>query len=196
MQNLIYANAALTVVLLAACIVMGLMLRRIRRLFQEIAPVGALTSSRGPQPGDACPPQPFHTLAGGVLGLAGGAKPRLVLFVSATCPISRKVIPIARNFCGRENLELVLAGDDAPTIQQHFAQQTNTPAAAFINDPALGRALQVDKLPAAFLFDQQGTLIARGLVNNREHLESLLNAWESGFSTVQTYMQHTRRNRA
>lgn len=110
MQNLIYANAALTVVLLAACIVMGLMLRRIRRLFQEIAPVGALTSSRGPQPGDACPPQPFHTLAGGVLALAGGAKPRLVLFVSATCPISRKVIPIARNFCGRENLELVLAG--------------------------------------------------------------------------------------
>lgn len=193
LQTLVLINSTLSVLLLAALYVAYRMVLRLRRLFQEIAPVGALTNSRGPQPGDACPTQPFATLDGQAMPLAGGAAPRLLLFVSATCPISRKVIPIARSFCVREGLELVLAGDDDAVVQTRFAQQTATPPAMFINDPALGRALEVDKLPAAFLLDQQGGLIARGLVNNREHLESLLNAWESGFGTVQAYIAHTRR---
>ncbi|NHO38861.1 methylamine utilization protein MauD [Acetobacter ghanensis] len=192
MQTLVVINGMLTVLLLAAFGVAYSMMLRLRRLFQEIAPVGALTNARGPQPGDVCPAQPFATLDGQAMVLAGGSRPRLLLFVSATCPISRKVIPIARNFCAKEQLELVLAGDDNPVAQAHFAQQTGTPPALFVNDPALGRALEVDKLPAAFLLDQQGVLIARGLVNNREHLESLLNAWESGFDTVQAYINHNR----
>ncbi|MFT8418155.1 MAG: methylamine utilization protein MauD [Acetobacter sp.] len=193
MQTLVVVNAMLSVLLCAAFCVAYCMLLRLRRLFQEIAPVGALTNARGPQPGDAGPTGAFATLDGQAMALAGGVVPRLLLFVSATCPISRKVIPIARSFCVQEHLELVLAGDDAVAVQTHFAQQTGTPPAQFINDPALGRALEVDKLPAAFLLDQQGVLIARGLVNNREHLESLLNAWESGFGTVQAYIAHTRK---
>lgn len=192
LQTLVVINGMLTVLLLAAFGVAYSMMLRLRRLFQEIAPVGALTNARGPQPGNVCPAQPFATLDGQAMVLAGGSRPRLLLFVSATCPISRKVIPIARNFCAKEQLELVLAGDDNPVAQAHFAQQTGTPPALFVNDPALGRALEVDKLPAAFLLDQQGVLIARGLVNNREHLESLLNAWESGFDTVQAYINHNR----
>ncbi|MGG6429038.1 methylamine utilization protein MauD [Acetobacter ghanensis] len=192
LQTLVVINGMLTVLLLAAFGVAYSMMLRLRRLFQEIAPVGALTNARGPQPGDVCPAQPFATLDGQAMVLAGGSRPRLLLFVSATCPISRKVIPIARNFCAKEQLELVLAGDDNPVAQAHFAQQIGTPPALFVNDPALGRALEVDKLPAAFLLDQQGVLIARGLVNNREHLESLLNAWESGFDTVQAYINHNR----
>lgn len=192
LQTLVLVNAMLSVVLAGAFFVAWRMLLRLRRLFQEIAPVGALTNARGPQPGDVCPAGTFATLAGQGMALAGGATPRLLLFVSATCPISRKVIPIARSFCAQERLELVLAGDDAAAVQAHFAHQTGTEPALFINDPALGRALEVDKLPAAFLLDQQGVLIARGLVNNREHLESLLNAWESGFGTVQAYIAHSR----
>ncbi|WP_408740734.1 methylamine utilization protein MauD [Acetobacter sp. LMG 32666] len=193
LQTLVLVNGMLSLLLCAAFFVAYRMVLRLRRLFQEIAPVGALTNARGPQPGDACPTGTFATLDGQTMPLAGGATPRLLLFVSATCPISRKVIPLARNFCATEQLELVLAGDDNPVVQTHFAQQTGTLPARFINDPALGRALEVDKLPAAFLLDQQGVLIARGLVNNREHLESLLNAWESGFGTVQAYITHTRK---
>lgn len=193
LQTLVLANAMLSLLLCAAFFVAYRMVLRLRRLFQEIAPVGALTNTRGPQPGDMAPAGSFATLDGQAMALAGGAMPRLLLFVSATCPISRKVIPIARSFCAKEQLELVLAGDDNAAAQTLFAQQTATPPALFINDPALGRALEVDKLPAAFLLDQQGVLIARGLVNNREHLESLLNAWESGFDTVQAYIAHNRK---
>jgi hypothetical protein len=50
----------------------------------------------------------------------------------------------------------------------------------------------VDKLPHAVLIDEHGTLVGRGLVNSREHLESLLVARETGFASVQSYLKAQR----
>ena len=47
---------------------------------------------------------------------------------------------------------------------------------------------RVGKLPYAVLLDSEGVIRAKGLVNNREHLESLLIAQESGFGTIQAYL--------
>ena len=47
---------------------------------------------------------------------------------------------------------------------------------------------QVGKLPYAILLDAAGVIRAKGLVNNREHLESLLIAEETGFGTIQAYL--------
>lgn len=195
MNILIAGNVLLTVVLVAALYVTWRVMARVRQLFREVAPVGALTNSRGPQPGEATPSQPFHLLNGGTISLATGKGPRLLLFVSATCPVSRKVIPIAQDFARREQVDLLFAGDDTQAVQERFIAASGMPADHFVNDPALGRALEVDKLPAAFLLAPDGVLLARGLVNSREHLESLLNAWESGFATVQDYISHTRRQK-
>jgi methylamine dehydrogenase accessory protein MauD len=46
----------------------------------------------------------------------------------------------------------------------------------------------VDKLPYAVLLDEAGLISAKGLVNSREHLESLIIAKESGFATLQSYL--------
>jgi NADPH:quinone reductase-like Zn-dependent oxidoreductase len=47
----------------------------------------------------------------------------------------------------------------------------------------------VDKLPHAVLIDAAGTVVARGLVNSREHLESLVVAQETGFGSVQDFLR-------
>ena len=52
----------------------------------------------------------------------------------------------------------------------------------------LGLALGVNKLPFAALLDSDGVLKARGLVNNREHVESLLTAAEMDVSSLQEYL--------
>jgi len=39
------------------------------------------------------------------------------------------------------------------------------------------------------LLDATGTLVSKGLVNSREHLESLLEAMGSGVATLQDYLQ-------
>jgi len=52
----------------------------------------------------------------------------------------------------------------------------------------LGRALGVSKLPYAVLLDEQGRIASLGLVNNREHLESLFEAKERGVASIQQYL--------
>ena len=58
----------------------------------------------------------------------------------------------------------------------------------YVNSPQVGMAFQVGKLPYAVLIDAQGIIRAKGLVNSREHLESLIVAEETGFGTIQAYL--------
>ena len=62
----------------------------------------------------------------------------------------------------------------------------------YVNSPQLGMAYQVGKLPYAVLIDAQGIIRAKGLVNSREHLESLMVAEETGFGTIQAYLAAQR----
>jgi len=52
----------------------------------------------------------------------------------------------------------------------------------------LGRAFEVSKLPFAVLIDADGILRGKGLVNTREHMESLVESMDSGIVTVQEYI--------
>jgi len=51
----------------------------------------------------------------------------------------------------------------------------------------LGMTYQVSRLPFAALLDEAGVLRARGLVNSREHLESLFEAKRLGVASLQDY---------
>jgi methylamine dehydrogenase accessory protein MauD len=46
----------------------------------------------------------------------------------------------------------------------------------------------IGKLPYAVLVDHEGVLRAKGLVNSREHLESLLAAQEAGVASLQEFL--------
>ena len=48
---------------------------------------------------------------------------------------------------------------------------------------------QVSKLPFAVLIGGDGTLKSKGLVNTREHLESLIEAMDSGYATLQDFVR-------
>ena len=52
----------------------------------------------------------------------------------------------------------------------------------------LGRKLGVSKLPYAVLIDEEGRIASLGLVNNREHLESLFEAKERRVASIQEYL--------
>jgi len=52
----------------------------------------------------------------------------------------------------------------------------------------VGMYYQVSKLPFAVLIGPDGTLKSKGLVNTREHLESLIESMDTGVATVQEYV--------
>jgi methylamine dehydrogenase accessory protein MauD len=60
----------------------------------------------------------------------------------------------------------------------------------------LGRSYGVAKLPYAVLIDEDGKLSSTGLVNTREHLESLFVAKETGVSNIQQFLSQGQRRRA
>ena len=88
----------------------------------------------------------------------------------------------------KNSLRVVLASDGDESAQLELIEQQSLQDNAFVLSTDLGLAYQVGKLPYAALIDEQGILRAKGLVNSREHLESLLEAESLGVSSIQDYL--------
>ena len=165
--------------------------RQVGILHERVAPMGAMASDQGLAVGEMSPHLSVTTLVGDRLAL-GGASPqgrsRLLLFVSPTCPVCKKLLPIARSFAHAERLDVVLVGDGDEAEQRSMIREFGLEGVAYVNSPQVGMTFQVGKLPYAVLIDAAGVIRAKGLVNNREHLESLLIAEETGFGTIQAYL--------
>jgi methylamine dehydrogenase accessory protein MauD len=118
----------------------------------------------------------------------------LLLFVSSQCPICKVLIPVAKNLARQERLSLVFVGDGPAEEQYDLIHSQGLQGLDFVNSPQVGLAFQVAKLPYAVLIRADGTLVAKGLVNSREHLESLIVAHESGIASIQSYLDSARRS--
>lgn len=165
--------------------------RQVGVLHMRVAPAGALTSDRGPSVGDAAPHLHLPAMDGTMVEIGGtlnGAAMRLLMFVSAQCPLCKNLIPAAKSFARAERVELIFIGDDDPAVQRRLIKEQALEDHAFVNGPDAGRAFHVDKLPHAVLMDAAGTVLSKGLVNSREHLESLIIAHEMGLRSVQDYI--------
>jgi methylamine dehydrogenase accessory protein MauD len=191
------ASALPYVVVIQLLITLGLavlvfaLARQVGVLHERIAPMGAMTSDHGPAVGELAPPLSMITLAGCRVEIGGPSAParsRLLLFVSPSCPVCKKLLPIARSFAGAERLEVVLVGDGEPAGQRAMIEEFGLEHLPYVNSPQVGMAFQVGKLPYAVLIDAHGVIRAKGLVNSREHLESLIVAEETGFGTIQAYL--------
>ncbi len=161
----------------------------------RVAPAGALATAGGASVGDDTEGLMGQSVDGRMLTL-GGARPgvplRLLMFVSAQCPLCKGLIPVARSFAQDERVALTFVGDDDPAAQRTMIVQQGLQDYDFVNDEAVGRTLGVGKLPFAVLIDEDGKILSKGLVNSREHLESLLIAHEMGVRTVQDYISGLR----
>jgi methylamine dehydrogenase accessory protein MauD len=183
------------IVLLLAAAVLALA-RQVGVLYERIVPVGALALGRGPQPGEAAPKMIARTLADTDLNI-GGPQPggmQLLFFVAPTCPVCKVLLPTAKAFAQAEGLDLVIVGDGDDQEHRQMAGRFAVPLDRFVNSAAVGRAFQVGKLPYAVLIGELGIVAAQGLVNTREHLESLVIAHETGLRSVQEYLSARKTN--
>jgi methylamine dehydrogenase accessory protein MauD len=188
---LIFSQSLLWIVVLLLAVTVLALVRQLGLLHERIAPAGALALGRGPQPGEAAPKVAARTLGSTVLNI-GGALPgramQLLLFVAPTCPMCKTLLPTAKAFAETESLDLVLVGDGDPAEHRKMATRFGIPYERFVNSTEVGRAFQVGKLPYAVLISELGIIVAHGLVNTREHLESLVVAHESGLHSLQQYL--------
>ncbi|MEM7708002.1 MAG: methylamine dehydrogenase accessory protein MauD [Pseudomonadota bacterium] len=196
-------NALMISVVLLWVVVIGLIMvvialaRQIGILHERIAPAGALSTGGGPKVGDAAPSLAVKDLAGEVhhLGPAevslADAKSQLIFFLAPSCPVCKTLLPVIRSSARAERgwLDVMLASDGELEKQQAFIEREKLSDFPYVLSTELGMTYQVDKLPYAVLIDQQGILRAKGLVNSREHLESLFEAKKTGIASIQEYFQ-------
>jgi len=127
-----------------------------------------------------------------------GGRSQLVLFVAPDCAVCEALLPAVRSAQGAERswLDIVLASDGEPEKHVEFVRQKDLTKFPYVISEHLGRSFGVAKLPYAALIDEAGKLSATGLVNTREHLESLFVAKESGVRNIQQYLGQRDQRRA
>ena len=190
---LLVCVALLWVAVAGLVFVVFALVRQIGVLHERVAPVGALTVDQGPKVGDPAPFMELSSLIGeGVTLGRAQANTQMLFFLSPSCPVCKKLMPILRSLVGAESgLEIILASDGDRAEQTAFVRAQGLDGIPYVVSAALGLAYQVGRLPFAALLDERGILRARGLVNSREHLESLFEAKRLGVASLQEYFSST-----
>jgi methylamine dehydrogenase accessory protein MauD len=186
------SNVALWLVVLAMAIVILALTRQLGVLHERIAPAGALMLARGPSVGEHIAPLEVATLEGTRLTIGAprsDGRSTLLLFVAPTCPVCKSLLPVVRSSREQEKswLDIILASDGELAEHRRYVEANGLADFPYVNSSALGLSLQVGRLPFAALLDADGILRARGLVNSREHLESLFEAKRLGVASLQEY---------
>ena len=89
----------------------------------------------------------------------------------------------------RESLNVILASDGDELRQKKFYEKAQLQDFPYVISTDLGMSFKVSKLPYAVLIDEKGVVRSKGLINNREQLESLLMAKDLEVESIQEYLQ-------
>lgn len=178
-----------------AVIVLGLLLwalsRQVGVLFERVAPMGALVTEAGPAVGQPSPSFQLRGIQSEAVNIGGPAEqPTLLFFLSPECPVCKKLVPVLKALVRDEKraLKVVLASDGEAASHLQFVREQGLAALPYVLSTDLGMSYRVSRLPYAVLLRHDGVVAAKGLVNSREQLDSLLNAHDMGAASIQDFL--------
>ena len=188
---LLVSNIFLWLVVLGLVVVVWALARQIGILYERVAPMGALMLDQGPKVGEPAPAFTLDAIGGGALSI-GGARGRgqLLFFLSPTCPVCKKLLPVLKSIASVEKawLDVALASDGDLPQHAEFYAKADLKVFPYVLSTELGMTYRISKLPYAVLIDEQGVIRGKGLVNSREQLESLFTAKEAGVASIQEFI--------
>ena len=193
-EMLLVSNVVLWALVIVLALVVVALARQVGILHERVAPAGALQPTEGPKVGELTEAMQMNDLGGNPVTIGGvdaGDLATFVLFISPTCPVCKSLVPTAKSLAKRESARMrLLFASDGDKREQHlaYAKDLQLDDYPYVLSEALGMAYHVSKLPFALLIGADGSLQSKGLVNTREHLESLVEAMDSGVATLQDYV--------
>lgn len=198
---LVISNIILWIFVVALSLLVLALTRQLGILHERVAPAGALMPTTGPKVGELTERLALKDIHDAALDIGGANDSGLatfVLFISPTCPVCKSLVPTAKSLVKSESqrMQLIFASD-GDAIEQHrrYAQDLELADYHYVLSEALGRTFEVSKLPFAVLIGADGILKSKGLVNTREHMESLIESMDSGVVTVQEYIGSAQKQR-
>lgn len=193
MELLIVSNVVLWVVVIALSIVIYALTRQIGVLYERVAPAGALAINQQIETGQLAPEMVLPSLSSELVEIGGvkaNAKSQLLFFVSPECPVCKTLLPAIKSSANAEAdwVDVVFASDGKNDDHQGYISQQGLDSFPYIVSELLGKNFGVAKLPYAVLIDQQGKIASMGIINSREHIDSLFEAKERNVASIQDYM--------
>lgn len=191
-QALMISNVFSWLMTLALVLAVWALARQIGVLHERIRPVGALSLGKAIKAGEVAPRFTLPSLTGGSVNLGGAStagQSTLLFFLSETCPVCKTLLPVLKSLAQHERawLRIVLASDGDLQAHRTFIEVQQLWAFPYVLSQEVGLAYQISKLPYGVLIDASGAVAAHGLINSREHLESLLEAQDLGHASIQAY---------
>ncbi len=193
-EALIVSQILLWIAVILLTVLCLALARQVGVLHERVAPAGALSMNETLKVGSKAPLVPVKTIDGDDLkiGIANKkSRSTLLFFLSPDCPICKTLLPTVRSVLSREAdwVDGVLASDGGlEAIHRDIRKRNKMEATAYVLSEELGRAYSVSKLPYAVLIDEKGLIASMGMVNSREHIESLFEAKEHGVASLQEFM--------
>ncbi|OGT79209.1 MAG: methylamine dehydrogenase accessory protein MauD [Gammaproteobacteria bacterium RIFCSPLOWO2_02_FULL_61_13] len=197
---LIISNLLLWVVVIAMGLVILALVRQVGVLYERVAPAGALMVNKKVKAGELAPELTVVDLSGkpvAIGGVSNAGRSTLLFFLSPSCPICKTLLPVIRSAARSERnwVDVILASDGKEQDHRKFVAEHDLGQFPYVSSEILGLTYGVGKLPYAVLIGEQGNIVSMGIINSREHLESLFESKEQGVASIQEYL-HTRIQRS
>lgn len=195
-EVLIVSNVLLWLLLLAMGVMLMALARQVGLLHERSAPLGAVIADKGPDIGDDAPEFELTDLRGRPVKIGGvrsDGRDLLLVFLGPNCPMCNKLLPTVLSMARSEHLDVVIVSDGPREDHERFLSKHPIGNLPYVNSADVGIRFQIGRVPYAVLLDPAGKIRAKGLVNTREHLESLVEAKSMDVPSIQQYLNtHSR----
>ena len=186
------SHAALWLVVALLSVLVILLARQMGLIYRRLGSAPARMENDGPAIGESVPEMTVRTLAGETK-IIGGSNliSRLLVFVSVGCPACNLVAPAVRAVSKKERsaLETLIVSISADErAVRDFVKRNKLLEVPCIISNELAKRYEIHGPPYGVLLDRDGVVRAKGLINNLDHIESLINAAEIGYASSTAYI--------
>ena len=195
LEALLVSNILLWVVVIALAATGLALARQIGLLHERSAPLGAMVTDSGPEVGDKAPTFKMDDFSGRPVEIGGprpGGQDTLLVFLAPSCPMCNKLLPTIRALSREEHLDVIVVSDGAKEDHERFLRRHPLADTPYVVSAEVGIRYRIGRVPYAVLLDEDGVIRAKGLVNTREHLESLVEAKALKVASLQAYLKEAQ----
>ena len=158
-----------------------LLLRQVGKLHLRIAPAGARVMAGGPEIGEPAPRvslKNFNEPQQEVDVSDSMPKDLYLLFVSPGCAICASIMPAFKSLARqwKHELDWAVVAYGHHQGWQEFVRKSRLEKTGSVHAPEVAKLYKIGATPYAVLIRKDRTVLAKGLVNQIEHLESILEA--------------------
>ncbi|WP_020700334.1 methylamine dehydrogenase accessory protein MauD [Dasania marina] len=195
MDVLVVSNILLWVAVVIMAAVIYALTRQIGVLYERVAPAGALAMNKNIDVGQDAPELSLPTINSKLVTVGGKSadgKSQLLFFASPDCPVCKTLMPALKSAAKHEAdwVNLIIGSDGKNQDHKRYVKEQGLEPYPYIVSELLGKTYGVAKLPYAVIIDEQGKVASMGIVNSREHIDSLFEAKERKVASIQDYMSN------